>query len=103
ACCQQAVLDGGRPLLFGKEVPQQCAHDLVLSQKLSRPSCKKSCSSARVPRAPVNLGLRPNGTVTRFAKILRNKNVKIGATAVSHERQCAAAARESPFSASSSK
>src|SRR5580704_8624771 len=102
ACCQQAVFDGGRPLLIGKEVPEQCAHDLVLSLKFSRPSCKKSCSSARVRRARVNLGLRLNGTVTRFAKILRNKNLKIGAKAECRRRQCAAAARERPFSASSS-
>src|ERR1700720_4684414 len=31
ACSQQAVLDGGRPLLIGEKIPQQCAHDLVLS------------------------------------------------------------------------
>src|SRR6202045_965438 len=75
-CGQQAVFDGGRRLLIGKKIPQQCAHDLVLSQKFSRPSRRKSCSSARVPTRSVNLRLRLNGTVTRFAKILRNKNVK---------------------------
>src|ERR1700692_1494267 len=42
ACSQQAVLDGRRPLLIDEEIPQQCAHDLVLSLSLIAP-CATTC------------------------------------------------------------